>query len=87
MRSGAVGWLAVSLLGVLVVAAADAQGRRTVKPPLHGRHWMPITGKPLAATAGALSICSMRKFVSVWGLLSSTTTRPVGPSSTCARTA
>jgi gamma-glutamyltranspeptidase/glutathione hydrolase len=27
---------------------------RTQKPPLHGRHWMVITGKPLAATAGAL---------------------------------
>jgi gamma-glutamyltranspeptidase/glutathione hydrolase len=27
---------------------------RTAKPPLHGRHWMAITGKPLAATAGAL---------------------------------
>ena len=27
---------------------------RTQKPPLHGRHWMAITGKPLAATAGAL---------------------------------
>jgi gamma-glutamyltranspeptidase / glutathione hydrolase len=25
----------------------------THKPPLHGRHWMAITGKPLAATAGA----------------------------------
>src|SRR5574342_548274 len=27
---------------------------RTQKPPLHGRHWMAITGKPLAATAGAM---------------------------------
>lgn len=26
---------------------------RTVKPMLHGTHWMAITGKPLAATAGA----------------------------------
>jgi len=26
---------------------------RTQKPPLHGRHWMAITGKPLGATAGA----------------------------------
>lgn len=26
----------------------------TQKPPLHGRHWMAITGKPLAATAGAI---------------------------------
>ncbi|MDQ3744088.1 MAG: gamma-glutamyltransferase, partial [Acidobacteriota bacterium] len=27
----------------------------TEKPPLHGRHWMAITGKPLAATAGAMT--------------------------------
>ena len=27
---------------------------RTAKAPLHGRHWMAITGKPLAATAGAM---------------------------------
>ena len=33
---------------------APAQGR-TVKPVLHGRHWVAITGKPLAATAGALT--------------------------------
>ncbi len=26
----------------------------TAKPPLHGRHWIAITGKPLAATAGAM---------------------------------
>lgn len=26
----------------------------TVKPVLHGRHWVAITGKPLAATAGAM---------------------------------
>ncbi len=26
----------------------------TQKPPLHGRHWMAITGKPLAATSGAM---------------------------------
>ena len=25
----------------------------TQKPPLHGRHWMAVTGKPLAASAGA----------------------------------
>ena len=28
--------------------------RTTQKPPLHGRHWMAITGKPLGATAGAM---------------------------------
>jgi len=27
---------------------------RTEKPVLHGRHWVAITGKPLAATAGAM---------------------------------
>lgn len=27
--------------------------RRTNKPPLHGAHWMAVTGKPLAASAGA----------------------------------
>lgn len=26
----------------------------TQKPPLHGKHWMAITGKPLSATAGAM---------------------------------
>ncbi|HSK12748.1 MAG TPA: gamma-glutamyltransferase [Phnomibacter sp.] len=30
-----------------------AMAQPTQKPTLHGRHWMAITGKPLAATAGA----------------------------------
>ncbi|PYQ20795.1 MAG: gamma-glutamyltransferase [Acidobacteria bacterium] len=34
--------------GLLLIAA-------TQKPPLHGRHWVAITGKPLAATAGAIT--------------------------------
>jgi gamma-glutamyltranspeptidase/glutathione hydrolase len=29
------------------------QAQQTQKPPLHGKNWMAITGKPLAATAGA----------------------------------
>jgi gamma-glutamyltranspeptidase/glutathione hydrolase len=33
--------------GLLLIAA-------TQKPPLHGRHWVAITGKPLGATAGAM---------------------------------
>jgi gamma-glutamyltranspeptidase/glutathione hydrolase len=53
MRSGIL-VLFVALLGALAVAIAHAQSPRTVKPPLHGRHWVAITGKPLAATAGAL---------------------------------
>ena len=39
-------------LALLVNGAANAQ-EKTQKPPLHGSHWMAITGKPLAATAGA----------------------------------
>lgn len=31
-----------------------AQSVATQKPPLHGKHWMAITGKPLAATAGSI---------------------------------
>ncbi|MDX1502524.1 MAG: gamma-glutamyltransferase [Thermoanaerobaculia bacterium] len=42
--------LLLALLGALPLAA---QG--TVKPALHGRHWVAVTGKPLAATAGALT--------------------------------
>ena len=44
--------VAISALALgFAVTAAEAQ--RTVKPVLHGRHWVAITGKPLAATAGA----------------------------------
>jgi gamma-glutamyltranspeptidase / glutathione hydrolase len=39
-------------LVLTLLAAVPAQ--RTQKPPLHGEHWMAITGKPLAATAGAM---------------------------------
>src|SRR5881394_2084212 len=39
-------------LVLLIVSPVLAQ--RTQKPPLHGSHWMAVTGKPLAATAGAM---------------------------------
>ncbi len=39
-------------LALMQCGAAVAQ-EKTQKPPLHGSHWMAITGKPLAATAGA----------------------------------
>ena len=35
-------------------APQTARPRRTAKPPLHARHWIAITGKPLGATAGAM---------------------------------
>jgi gamma-glutamyltranspeptidase/glutathione hydrolase len=46
----------VTLLALtfVLVLSADASAQRTVKPVLHGRHWVAITGKPLGATAGAL---------------------------------
>src|SRR5438876_7044340 len=40
-------------LGLFLSPVALA-GPRTQKPALHGRHWVAITGKPLAATAGAM---------------------------------
>src|SRR4029077_17266431 len=42
-----------SLIGVFLITAS-AFAQRTEKPPLHGSHWMAVTGKPLAATAGAM---------------------------------
>lgn len=33
---------------------ANALPTQSQKPPLHGKEWMAITGKPLAATAGAM---------------------------------
>src|ERR1700749_3515993 len=47
--------LLLSALFATIPAPARQQAQRTQKPPLHGRHWMAITGKPLAATAGALT--------------------------------
>jgi gamma-glutamyltranspeptidase/glutathione hydrolase len=40
--------------GQSVSPIANRSLARTQKPPLHGSHWMAITGKPLAATAGAM---------------------------------
>ena len=51
------------ILALLILAALTLTARgqsfnnfpvTTQKPPLHGKHWMAITGKPLAATAGAM---------------------------------
>ncbi|HVS65360.1 MAG TPA: gamma-glutamyltransferase [Thermoanaerobaculia bacterium] len=41
-------------VALLTVFSAAARAQRTNKPVLHGKEWMAITGKPLAATAGAL---------------------------------
>jgi gamma-glutamyltranspeptidase/glutathione hydrolase len=46
--------IAVLLVALVFGSTAPVPAQRTVKPPLHGRHWVAITGKPLAATAGAM---------------------------------
>jgi len=45
--------LSAAALALLALNAAPAEAR-TQKPALHGAHWMAVTGKPLAATAGAM---------------------------------
>ncbi len=42
-------------LGQSVSPISISSVPKTQKPPLHGSHWMAITGKPLAATAGAMA--------------------------------
>jgi gamma-glutamyltranspeptidase / glutathione hydrolase len=39
---------------VLFVFSQTIVAQQTQKPPLHGKNWMAITGKPLAAEAGAM---------------------------------
>ena len=41
-------------LFILVFFTHTLSAQQTQKPPLHGKHWMAITGKPLAATAGSM---------------------------------
>ena len=38
---------------LLAMSVTGAVAQRTEKPPLHGNHWMAVTGRPLAAEAGA----------------------------------
>ena len=41
---------------VLALSAVDSvEAQHTVKPVLHGKHWVAVTGKPLAATAGGMT--------------------------------
>lgn len=42
------------VLIVVLGTMCSAVAQQTQKPPLHGKHWMAVTGKPLAATAGAM---------------------------------
>lgn len=51
IRSG----LALSAVALAIMASPINAAERTAKPVLHGKHWVAITGKPLAATAGAMT--------------------------------
>lgn len=46
---------AVICLLVALHVTETAEAQKTAKPVLHGKHWVAITGKPLAATAGAMT--------------------------------
>ena len=46
--------LALFAIPALALSLSAQRAVRTQKPPLHARHWLAITGKPLSATAGAL---------------------------------
>jgi len=39
---------------LIIFSGLHSFSQQTQKPPLHGKNWMAITGKPLAATAGSM---------------------------------
>jgi gamma-glutamyltranspeptidase/glutathione hydrolase len=45
--------LRAAVLAASLTLACAGAAAKTVKPPLHGKNWVAVTGKPLAATAGA----------------------------------
>jgi len=53
MRTPALSAASLALL-MSFFGPGNLPAQRTVKPVLHGRHWVAVTGKPLAATAGAM---------------------------------
>jgi gamma-glutamyltranspeptidase/glutathione hydrolase len=42
------------ILTVSLIMPIELPAQRTQKPVLYGRHWVAVTGKPIAATAGAM---------------------------------
>ncbi len=44
----------LSIFSLLIFHSILSFSQQTQKPPLHGKNWMAVTGKPLAATAGAM---------------------------------
>jgi gamma-glutamyltranspeptidase / glutathione hydrolase len=51
IHAGSSLWLT---LAVFNWSSDPLAAQQTQKPPLHARHWLAVTGKPLGATAGAL---------------------------------
>ena len=47
--------VAAAAVAVATSFCGTAFAQDTTKPVLHGRHWVAVTGKPLAATAGAMT--------------------------------
>ncbi len=48
----------ITLTGIILMlslGAGQALAQSTAKPVLHGQHWVAVTGKPLAASAGAMT--------------------------------
>src|SRR3954467_10785374 len=43
-----------ALLTASLIMPNNITAQRTQKPTLYGRHWVAVTGKPIAATAGAM---------------------------------
>jgi gamma-glutamyltranspeptidase/glutathione hydrolase len=49
----AITWLSFGFALLMLVFSITLSWANTQRPPLHARHWMAITGKPLGAMAGA----------------------------------
>jgi len=48
------GWLVSAFLIASVLLPMSVLAQRPQKPVLYGKHWVAVTGKPIAATAGAM---------------------------------
>ncbi len=44
----------ISCAFILMIISIGSFCQQTQKPPLHGKNWMAVTGKPMAATAGSI---------------------------------
>ncbi|WP_285008019.1 gamma-glutamyltransferase family protein [Pedobacter faecalis] len=47
-------YISTLLIPAVLLCTISVAARQTQKPVIHGKNWMAITGKPLAATAGAM---------------------------------